>query len=146
MELLWLISSLKTWQGSQAWGTGRITPMHTSRSLLFLAKQVEVRSSHLNKIPLRQGTVAWKIQHIILRSKTGLSNGGERDPVRLFEELISHRPEGLKNSCLMYLTIIPRPKTASWYSRTRMVSTALEKIINNVCGQLFTSGVQEKDH
>ena len=33
------------------------------------------------------------------------TDGGERDPVRLFEEWLSHRPEALKNPGPLYLTI-----------------------------------------
>ena len=60
------------------------------------------------------------------------TDGGERerDPVRLFEEWLSHRPEALKDSGPLYLTIIPRPMTATWYSRTRMGEHRIGKIMN----------------
>ena len=37
------------------------------------------------------------------------TEGGQRDPVKLFEEWLGHRPDVLKKSGLLYLTIIPRP-------------------------------------
>ena len=68
----------------------------------------------MNKIPLKQGTVAWKIQHIILRSKTCLPNGGGRDPVRLFEELTEPSYRRLENILVVVFdNIIPLPKTKS---------------------------------
>ena len=39
------------------------------------------------------------------------TDGGERDPVKLFEEWLEHRPVTLKKSGSLYLTIIPRPTT-----------------------------------
>lgn len=37
------------------------------------------------------------------------TDGGERDPVRIFEECLTHRPKAMKNSGPLYLAIIPRP-------------------------------------
>ena len=48
------------------------------------------------------------------------TDGGERDPVKLFEEWLEHRPDVLKKSGPLYLTIIPRPTSNTWYSKTRM--------------------------
>ena len=48
------------------------------------------------------------------------TDGGERDPVKLFEEWMEHRPDVLKKSGPLYLTIIPRQTSNTWYSKTRM--------------------------
>ena len=64
------------------------------------------------------------------------TDGGERDPVRLFEEWLSHRPEALKNSGPLYLTIIPRPITATWYIWARMGEHRIGKIMKSVASCL----------
>ena len=46
------------------------------------------------------------------------TNGGDRDPIKLFEEWLEHRPDVLKKSGPLYLTIIPRPTSNTWYSKT----------------------------
>ena len=37
------------------------------------------------------------------------TDGGVRDPVKLFEKWLEHRPDAMKKSGPLYLTIIPRP-------------------------------------
>ena len=39
------------------------------------------------------------------------TDGGSRDPVRLFEEFLKRRPSEVRTSGPLYLTIIRRPKT-----------------------------------
>ena len=74
-----------------------------------------------------------------LRNKTRSSpqqmwctDGGERDPVRLFEEWLSRRPEPMKNSGPLYLAIIPRPSTNVWYAKSRMGEHRIGQIMKSV--------------
>ena len=49
------------------------------------------------------------------------TDGGERDPVRLFKLWLSKRPEGMKDNGPLYLSIINRPKSPEvWYTKIRM--------------------------
>ena len=48
------------------------------------------------------------------------TDGGEREPVKLFEEWLEQRPDALKKFGPLYLTIISRPTSNTWFSKTRM--------------------------
>ena len=67
------------------------------------------------------------------------TDGGERDPVRLFEEWLSHRPEALKNSGPLYLTIIPRPITATWYFWARQIMKSVASCLPPECKKKITN-------
>ena len=78
-----------------------------------------------------------------LRNKTRSSpqqmwctDGGEKDPVRLFEEWITHRPEAMKNSGPLYLAIIPRPTTNVWYAKSRMGEHRISQIMKSIASCL----------
>ena len=58
-----------------------------------------------------------------------LADGGEREIVKLFEELQGHRPDALKKSGSLYVTIITRPTSNTWYSRTRMRQAIIGQMI-----------------
>ena len=60
------------------------------------------------------------------------TDGGERDPVKLFEEWLEHRPDALKKSGPLYLTITPRPTSNTWYSKTRMGQHRIGQIMKSV--------------
>ena len=47
------------------------------------------------------------------------TDGGSRDPVRLFEEFLRRRPSEMRTSGPLYLTIIQRPKTEVWYAKSK---------------------------
>ena len=66
------------------------------------------------------------------------TDGGERDPVKLFEEWLEHRPDALKKSGPLYLTIIPRPTSNTWYSKTRMGQHRIGQIMKSVASCLPT--------
>ena len=74
-----------------------------------------------------------------LRNPTGRSpqqmwstDGVERDPVKFLEEWLEHRPDVLKKSGPLYLTIIPRPTSNTWYSKTRMGQHRIGQIMKSV--------------
>ena len=60
------------------------------------------------------------------------TEGSERDPVKLFEEWLKHRPDVLKKSGPLYLTIIARPTGNTWYSKSRMGQYRIGQIIKSV--------------
>ena len=60
------------------------------------------------------------------------TDGGERDPVKLFEEWLAHRPDALKKSGPLYLSIIPRPISNTWYSKSRMGQHRIGQIMKSV--------------
>lgn len=64
------------------------------------------------------------------------TDGGEQDPVKLFEEWLGHRPEALTKSGPLYLSIIPRPKTDVWYTKTRMGQHRISQIMKSVASCL----------
>ena len=61
---------------------------------------------------------------------------GERDPVKLLEEWLEHRPDAMKKSGPLYLTIIPRPTSNTWYSKTRMGQDRIGRIMKSVASCL----------
>ena len=78
-----------------------------------------------------------------LRNKTRRSpqqmwctDGSERDPVRLFEEWLKHRPDAMKNSGALYLAIIPRPTTIVWYAKSRMGEHRISQIMRSIASCL----------
>ncbi|XP_078364311.1 uncharacterized protein LOC144648699 [Oculina patagonica] len=64
------------------------------------------------------------------------TDGGDRDPVRLFEEWLERRPEQLKNSGPLYLAIIPRPNSHVWYAKSRMGEHRISQIMKSVASCL----------
>ena len=64
------------------------------------------------------------------------TDGGERDSVKLFEEWLEHRPDAMKKSGPLYLTIIPRPTNNTWYSKTRMGQHRIGQIMKSVASCL----------
>lgn len=68
------------------------------------------------------------------------TDGGEKDPVRLFKLWLSKRPEGMKDSGPLYLSVIPRPKSTDvWYSRVRMGENTIGNIMKNMATCLNTT-------
>lgn len=54
------------------------------------------------------------------------------NPQQMFEEWLDYRPDMLKKSGLFYLTIIPRPTSNTWYSKTRMGQHRIGQIMKSV--------------
>ena len=71
------------------------------------------------------------------------TDGGEIDPVKLFEEWLEHRPDALKKSGPLYLTIIPRPTSNTWYSKTRMGQHRIGQIMKSVASCLPPESYQK---
>ena len=64
------------------------------------------------------------------------TDSGERDPVKLFEEWLGHRPDALKKFGPLSLSIIPGPKTYVWYTKTRMGQHRINQIMKSVASCL----------
>ena len=75
----------------------------------------------LKKIPTKPSKGDWETKPEVLNSKCGLPDGGERDPVRIFEEWLARRPHPMGNSGPFYLAIIPR------YEATMTSSVQVQK-------------------
>ena len=75
----------------------------------------------LKKIPTKPSKGDWETKPEVLNSKCGLPDGGERDPVRIFEEWLARRPHPMGNSGPLYLTIITR------YEATMTSSVQVQK-------------------
>ena len=66
----------------------------------------------------------------------------ERDPVKLFEQRLEHRPDVLKKSSPLYLTIIPRPTSNTWYSKTRMGQERIRQITEPIASYMPPSPIR----
>ena len=68
------------------------------------------------------------------------TDGGERDPVRLFKLWLSKRPEGMKDNGPLYLSIINRPKSPEvWYTKIRMGQNTIGNIMKSMAKCLNTN-------
>ena len=68
------------------------------------------------------------------------TDGGERDPVRLFKLWPSKRPDGMKDNGPLYLTVINRPKSADvWYARVCMGENIIGNIVKSMATCLKTT-------
>ena len=60
------------------------------------------------------------------------TDGGERDPVRLFKLWLSKRSEGMKDNGPLYLSVIDRPKSPQvWYTKVRMGQNTIGNIVKS---------------
>ncbi|KAK3719346.1 hypothetical protein QZH41_000533 [Actinostola sp. cb2023] len=67
------------------------------------------------------------------------TDGGEKDPVRLFKLWLSKRPYGMKDNGPLYLGIIQHTKTSDvWYSKIRMGENTIGKIDKTMAACLTT--------
>ena len=68
------------------------------------------------------------------------TDGGERDPVRLFKLWLSKRPEGMKDNGPLYLSVIDRPKSPQvWYTKVRMGQNTIGNIVKSMASCLNTN-------
>ncbi|XP_022807030.1 uncharacterized protein LOC111344097 [Stylophora pistillata] len=68
------------------------------------------------------------------------TDGGKSDPVRLFKLWLSKRPEGMKNTGPLYLSIINRPKSADvWYTKVRMGQNTIGNLMKSMASCLRTN-------
>ena len=61
-----------------------------------------------------------------------VATGGERFPVSIFEEFISHRPREFKESGPLYLAINYKPKSNIWYKAQTMGQGKIGKILQSI--------------
>ena len=68
------------------------------------------------------------------------TDGGKRDPVRLFKLWLSKRPEGMKDNGPLYLSIINCPKSPEvWYTKIRMGQNTIGNIMKSMAKCLNTN-------
>lgn len=68
------------------------------------------------------------------------TDGGKTDPVRLFKLWLSKRPEGMKDTGPLYLSIINRPKSPDvWYTKVRMGENSIGNIMKSMASCLKTN-------
>ncbi|XP_044167295.1 uncharacterized protein KIAA1958-like [Acropora millepora] len=73
-----------------------------------------------NENPTKTRTGGLMVKHRKTPQEMWATDGGPKDPVRLFEEFLKRRPLEMRTSGPLYLTIIQRPKTDVWYAKSRM--------------------------
>ena len=74
------------------------------------------------------------------------TDGGPRDPVRLFEEFVKRRPLEMRNSGPLYLAIIQHPKTEVWYAKSKMGEHKLGSIMKTLAQTLLLDGKRISNH
>ena len=68
------------------------------------------------------------------------TDGGKSVPVRLFKFWLSKRPEGMKNTGPLYLSIINRRKSADvWYTKVRMGQNTIGNVMKSMASCLRTN-------
>lgn len=61
------------------------------------------------------------------------TDGGCKDPVRLFKLWLSKRPEGMKDNGPLYLSVINRPKSTNiWYTKVRMGQNTIGTLMKSM--------------
>jgi len=65
------------------------------------------------------------------------TDGGKTDPVRLFKLWLPKRPEGIKDTGPLYLSVINRPqRTDVWYTKIRMRQNTIGNIMKSMASCL----------
>ena len=68
------------------------------------------------------------------------TDGGKGNPVMLFKLWLSKRPEGMKNTGQLYLSIINRPKSVDvWYTKVLMGQNNIGNIMKSMASCLRTN-------
>ena len=60
------------------------------------------------------------------------ATGGERCPVKMFKELLFHRPESMKTSGPLYLSTIKNPQSTVWYKEQGMGKNRIGEIMKRI--------------
>ena len=64
------------------------------------------------------------------------TDGGEKDPVRLFKVWLSKRSERMKDNSPLYLSVIHRSKSSNvWYTKIRMGQNTIGNIMKSMATQ-----------
>ena len=74
------------------------------------------------------------------------TDGGSRDPVRLFQKFLRRHPSEMRTSGSLYLTIIQRPKTEVWYAKSKMDEHKLGSIMRILAKTLNVEGKRISNH
>ncbi|KAK3730999.1 hypothetical protein QZH41_006644 [Actinostola sp. cb2023] len=75
------------------------------------------------------------------------TDGGERDPVRLFKLWLSKRPEGMKDNGPLYLQVINRPKNPNiWYGKIRMGQNTIGNIMKSMASSCLSTTKRITNH
>ena len=96
-------------------------------------------------VEFREGPTKTRSGGLTIRRRTTpqvmhSTDGGKADPVRLFKLWLSKRPEGMKNTGPLYLSVINRPKSAEvWYSKIRMGENMIGNIMKSMASCLKTT-------
>lgn len=96
--------------------------------------------------PTKTRTCGLTAKHRKTPQEMWATDGGQRDPVRLFEEFIRRRPLEMRTSGPLYLAIIQRPKTDVWYSKSRMGVHKLGSIMKTLATSLNMDGKKISNH
>lgn len=99
-----------------------------------------------NENPTKTRTGGLTVKHRKTPQEMWATDGGPRDPVRLFEEFVKRRPLEMRNSGPLYLAIIQRPKTEVWYAKSRMGEHKLGSIMKTLAQTLRLDGKRISNH
>ena len=89
-------------------------------------------------VEFREGPTKTRSSGLTIRRRTTpqvmySTDGGKTDPVRLFKLWLSKRPEGMKDTGPLYLSIINRPKSPDvWYTKFRMGENSIGNIMKSM--------------
>ena len=96
-------------------------------------------------VEFREGPTKKRSGGLTIRRKTTpqaifCTDGGKSVPVRLFKLWLSKRPEGMKNTGPLYLSIINRRKSADvWYTKVRMGQNTIGNVMKSMASCLRTN-------
>lgn len=99
-----------------------------------------------NENPTKTRTGGLTVKHRKTPQEMWATDGGPRDPVRLFEEFLNRRPLEMRTSGPLYLAIIQRPKTEVWYAKSRMGEHKLGSIMKTLAKALNLEGKRISNH
>ena len=112
-----------------------ITSENGSEYIQFIENPTKTRSGGLHISRRTTPQVMWS------------TDGGARDPVRLFKLWMSKRPENMRNTGPLYLSIINRPKNDHiWYGKVRMGQNTIGNIMKSMASQGLTTTKRITNH
>lgn len=106
---------------------------------------IRQREDGTEVVEFRKGPTKTRSGGLTIRRRTTpqamfSTDGGKSDPVRLFKLWLSKRPEGMKNTGPIYLSIINRPKSADvWYTKVRMGQNTIGNLMKSMASCLRTN-------
>lgn len=99
-----------------------------------------------NENPTKTRTGGLTVKRPKAPQEMWFTDGGPRDPVRLFEEFLKRRPLEMRTSEPLYLAIIQRPKTDILYAKFRMGEHKLGSIMKTLAQTINYDGKQISNH